>query len=897
MKEDIEYQDLEVRYRMKESREENNKCKNNKDVEWEFSLRGVGEDIKEETILGEGKEGMLVIGVMLTGELGEVESAEELQGSMQDIVRSLSDLAQYSRVEDLTIIIIGDGLHNVSTNILHYLASIGIFDISRIINTPMDKRSGGITKITTNSKGADTVDMDMGMGVDMDMGVDVDMDIDDNIDLHKNDYIWEEPQIVSGNTIGERGSIVLNQDSQLPADSGEHKEKDLSFPTFEYVETENIYRKYKYQDKLYSETAEGGEYIYDNIIHTFQCTTSYDWGASDLPPESIPKYNLILSISHFQGILLESHFFLYRGFCSHMNPRFVLTLEAGIRLEEESVSKLYKYMEKHEECGAVTGEIEVDEQHYIWPINGVGMAQFAELKLYHIIVKATQEVIGYVDTLPWMFALFRWNSIKATPLNLYFLPLLHPFTITPFRAQHYKNLSRILGLEILNQPGGRKTTNYVPNAIGKLKVPDNFVEFLSTRSRLAQAADLIRIKELSSSLFWRTNKGQIEKDSKCKRFKLIFYGILLILLGILSFLSVGIAYGACFSIINTAMQRNVTEMFCENYDNTYYEYNEEEFEAESESAPSPKEDEEQHKGKKSRIKRLQLNNKDTSSSDLVFIVVLKVIFFLIIVICVIAALVRPVKRMKLFYKLVCLYNGLFLIFVFLCYMSMTFQSPAIVLCFVFILSAIVLPLAMNFGNITNICILFVSIICLYFILLLYFILVPLIQFCTLNVFDSLQQDTAIYFRRINKPEFALNYLSFKKRLGRFRLKMLIGWLVANIILMMGYEEGNFLGVLVDGIISTTYFLLMLVLVYVLGSIVFVCRERFKYQRLKEYPLEDQGMGEELAKENMKHINLWEGGETVKVKDLPSQTKLQDLHTDTVPSMFTVDPNINIQKQV
>jgi len=108
-----------------------------------------------------------------------------------------------------------------------------------------------------------------------------------------------------------------------------------------------------------------------------------------------------------------------------MNPKFAQIIDCGSIPLFNSISHIIKHMERYQNIGGASGEIEVmipDKD----PESGQGYtlfqgillrAQYVEYKISHYLDKARESFFGFVSVLPGAFSTFRWECIKGKPLK------------------------------------------------------------------------------------------------------------------------------------------------------------------------------------------------------------------------------------------------------------------------------------------------------------------------------------------------------------------------------------------------------------------------------------------------------------------------------------------------
>jgi chitin synthase len=70
--------------------------------------------------------------------------------------------------------------------------------------------------------------------------------------------------------------------------------------------------------------------------------------------------NFTFAIKHRNDGKINSHKWFFNALAQMLDPEVCLMLDIGTRPLSGSLSKLYKYMAAHNNCGGCCGEIEVD---------------------------------------------------------------------------------------------------------------------------------------------------------------------------------------------------------------------------------------------------------------------------------------------------------------------------------------------------------------------------------------------------------------------------------------------------------------------------------------------------------------------------------------------------------
>lgn len=137
------------------------------------------------------------------------------------------------------------------------------------------------------------------------------------------------------------------------------------------------------------------------------------------------RINFIFAVKQANDGKVNSHRYFYEGICRYLNPKYCMMLDCGTKPVDYALAKLYKYMdhEDNKDCGGCCGEIEVEfEESYdgwFWP-KVITSAQYFEYKIGHMPDKASESLSGFISVLPGAYTLFRWETIKGKPLELFF---------------------------------------------------------------------------------------------------------------------------------------------------------------------------------------------------------------------------------------------------------------------------------------------------------------------------------------------------------------------------------------------------------------------------------------------------------------------------------------------
>jgi chitin synthase len=103
----------------------------------------------------------------------------------------------------------------------------------------------------------------------------------------------------------------------------------------------------------------------------------------------------------------------------------------------------------------------------------VQVAQYYEYKLGHTPDKACESFFGFTSVLPGAWSLFRWSSIKGTPLDVFFKNVTSEILPTCAQANEYLAEDRIMCLQIYIKKDQSLRIGYVPDAKAFTDAPDS----------------------------------------------------------------------------------------------------------------------------------------------------------------------------------------------------------------------------------------------------------------------------------------------------------------------------------------------------------------------------------------------------------------------------------------
>ena len=153
-------------------------------------------------------------------------------------------------------------------------------------------------------------------------------------------------------------------------------------------------------------------------------------------------------------------------------------VDVGTTPLPSSISKLTWLLEFDESIGGACGEIMID----LTP-SPPGMSridalcrysvlctQFVEYRIGHDLDKSLETVFGYVSVLPGAFAVYRWEAIRNSPLDLFLVGLRDDLTCHELNL--YLAEDRIMGFGIVCNTEKAYRLKYLADCIAVTDGPE-----------------------------------------------------------------------------------------------------------------------------------------------------------------------------------------------------------------------------------------------------------------------------------------------------------------------------------------------------------------------------------------------------------------------------------------
>ena len=212
----------------------------------------------------------------------------------------------------------------------------------------------------------------------------------------------------------------------------------------------------------------------------------------DNDKNGLPPVQVILCIKSKNSGKINSNRWLLNAFGRILNPEVVVHIDAGTRIDQNSLLKLWGAFYNDKNLGGACGVI----RPYLGPrgimlLNPLVACQNFEYKVACQLERAIESTTGYLSVLPGAFSAYRFRAIMGRPLEEYFhgdstlIPLLgkkHAIG-SLWRMNRYLADDRILTFELTTKEGCKWHTRIVPSASGETDIPVSTVDFINQRRR------------------------------------------------------------------------------------------------------------------------------------------------------------------------------------------------------------------------------------------------------------------------------------------------------------------------------------------------------------------------------------------------------------------------------
>ncbi|KAJ5740494.1 Chitin synthase C [Penicillium malachiteum] len=304
-----------------------------------------------------------------------------------------------------------------------------------------------------------------------------------------------------------------------------------------------------FQEGIMKKAVDGKE----TVAHIFDYTTQLSVTENqelvkpqDDDPMSFPPIQMILCcIKQRSTGKVNSHRWIFNGFCRILNPEVVVLLDTGTKPPRKSLLALWQSFYNDKSLGAAYGEVTSSINGNLDYLNPYVAAQTFAYEKDNVLEKPLESTLGYVTG--GLFSAYRYRAVMGRLLEQYFngdLTLAKKLGKNGLEGMNIlkKNIffagDRILAFETLAKRGSRWRLSFVKAAKCEVEVPRNLVELMAQRRQDFNRA-------FAASIHTAIHVGQIYKSDHGPIQLLLFHLQLLYNLAhfILSWFSLG-TYGA-----------------------------------------------------------------------------------------------------------------------------------------------------------------------------------------------------------------------------------------------------------------------------------------------------------------------------------------------------------------
>lgn len=199
---------------------------------------------------------------------------------------------------------------------------------------------------------------------------------------------------------------------------------------------------------------------------------------------------MILCLKQTSSNKINSHRWIFNGFCRMLNPEVVILLDAGTRPCKESFLALWQSFYNDRHLGGACGEVHAIQGKRNF-VNPFVAAQNFDLKKANILDKPLDSIFGNVSL--GAFSAYRYRAVMGRPLEQYFngdLTLSKKLGRKGFEGMNIfkKNMffagDRILSFELVAKTGFKWHLALVKGANGEIDVPKGFAEFINHQRQM-----------------------------------------------------------------------------------------------------------------------------------------------------------------------------------------------------------------------------------------------------------------------------------------------------------------------------------------------------------------------------------------------------------------------------
>ncbi|KAJ5646223.1 hypothetical protein N7490_002595 [Penicillium lividum] len=243
-----------------------------------------------------------------------------------------------------------------------------------------------------------------------------------------------------------------------------------------------------YQEGVMKKSVDGRE----TVAHIFEYTTQLSVTPDQqlVRPKgdestNLPPVQMILCLKQQTSNKINSHRWLFNGFCRMLNPEVVVLLDAGTKPERRSLLHLWQAFYNDENLGGSCGETRAlrDKRSMLNPFVA---AQTFDYMKSNILDKPLESVFGNVSL--GAFSAYRYRAIMGRPLEQYFngdiglskkLGKKGIEGMSIFKKNMFFAGDRILSFELVAKAGSKWHLSFVKAAKCEAEVPRDFTDLIN----------------------------------------------------------------------------------------------------------------------------------------------------------------------------------------------------------------------------------------------------------------------------------------------------------------------------------------------------------------------------------------------------------------------------------
>jgi len=208
------------------------------------------------------------------------------------------------------------------------------------------------------------------------------------------------------------------------------------------------------------------------------------------------EMDILFSIKKENRGKLDSHYWLFAGFCQHINPEYIILLDTGTipdLVGGLALSSLILPMKNNPFIAGTCGEIELDNNYNC--CNPTLCAQILEYKYTHVVDKYFESLFGFISVLPGAFSAYRWKALNQSSTLSEYFALDHSSKLSEYfkdidndkadcdTANRYLAEDRIFCWVLFAMKQQANILHFIPDAKAKTDAPEFFGEFMLQRRR------------------------------------------------------------------------------------------------------------------------------------------------------------------------------------------------------------------------------------------------------------------------------------------------------------------------------------------------------------------------------------------------------------------------------